>query len=439
MASKLHLELALMPDGWRRDVVVGMDRGIIASVEEPGDGPAERLSGVVLPGLPNLHSHAFQRAMSGLAERRGAPEDNFWSWREAMYRFALSMTPEQAESAARDRLEMGLSPFASDMELESAQNNNTKRQGYAGGTNYVGSGSAGTSPGPMWYPGINLPPMVKTILNTNPYYQAVKAGVLAPQALWRLGGSIGHLMNKLFPGGPRSSGQQAVQQPQQPGSGGGGGGGFKWPNIFGTRSSASGIPGVGVGISPTGQPAVGREWWSNDFGRWVGEDKYGTTPGNYWNQGGPGGPPGSLGLGFNVGGSGRVGSFNTAIGFGGSYGGGSNAGDTSRFAGGSGYNRPYTQAEYNTSPSFFGWNQGAIQGDPRASYDQYLNMFHPIGSVGSSTGYGGAAYSGGGPKGIGGGTPAFKPNVNQKVFAMGTSSVNPGLKLFHGIQKRKKK
>ena len=75
MASKLHLELALTPDGWRRDVVVGIDHGIIASVEEPGHGPAERVSGVVLPGLPNLHSHAFQRAMAGLTERRGSEAD----------------------------------------------------------------------------------------------------------------------------------------------------------------------------------------------------------------------------------------------------------------------------------------------------------------------------------------------------------------------------
>ena len=60
MASKLHLELALTPDGWRRDVVVRIDRGTIARVEEPGDGAAERISGVVLPGLANLHSHAFR-------------------------------------------------------------------------------------------------------------------------------------------------------------------------------------------------------------------------------------------------------------------------------------------------------------------------------------------------------------------------------------------
>src|SRR5258705_4177708 len=100
MASKLHLELALTPDGWRRDVVVRIDRGVIAGVEEPGDGAAERVSGVVLPGLTNLHSHAFQRAMAGLTERRGGEADSFWTWREAMYGFVERLTPDDLEAIA---------------------------------------------------------------------------------------------------------------------------------------------------------------------------------------------------------------------------------------------------------------------------------------------------------------------------------------------------
>jgi len=100
MASKLHLELALTPDGWRRDVVIRIDHGIIASVEEAGDGTAERVSGVVVPGLPNLHSHAFQRAMAGLTERRGSDADSFWTWREAMYRFVERLGPDDLEAIA---------------------------------------------------------------------------------------------------------------------------------------------------------------------------------------------------------------------------------------------------------------------------------------------------------------------------------------------------
>ncbi len=100
MASKLHLETALTPDGWRRDVAIRIDHGIITSVEEPDGRPAERVSGVVLPGLPNLHSHAFQRAMAGLTERRGSDADSFWTWRESMYRFVERLSPDDLEAIA---------------------------------------------------------------------------------------------------------------------------------------------------------------------------------------------------------------------------------------------------------------------------------------------------------------------------------------------------
>jgi formimidoylglutamate deiminase len=53
-----------------------------------------------LPGIPNLHSHAFQRAMAGLTERRSNPSDSFWTWRELMYRFAARITPESLYAIA---------------------------------------------------------------------------------------------------------------------------------------------------------------------------------------------------------------------------------------------------------------------------------------------------------------------------------------------------
>ena len=63
--------------------------------------------------MPNLHSHAFQRGMAGLAETRGPGADSFWSWREVMYRFALSMTPDHVEAVAAqlyaEMLEAGFS------------------------------------------------------------------------------------------------------------------------------------------------------------------------------------------------------------------------------------------------------------------------------------------------------------------------------------------
>ena len=55
---------------------------------------------LMLPGLPNIHSHAFQRAMAGLAERQGDPRDSFWTWREQMYRFAGRITPESLHDIA---------------------------------------------------------------------------------------------------------------------------------------------------------------------------------------------------------------------------------------------------------------------------------------------------------------------------------------------------
>jgi formimidoylglutamate deiminase len=53
-----------------------------------------------VPGLPNLHSHAFQRAMAGLTERRGSEADSFWTWREQMYRFVERLTPDDLEAIA---------------------------------------------------------------------------------------------------------------------------------------------------------------------------------------------------------------------------------------------------------------------------------------------------------------------------------------------------
>ncbi|MBG9387258.1 formimidoylglutamate deiminase [Caenimonas aquaedulcis] len=90
---------------WLKDVVlaVGPD-GRWAAVEP--DAPASaregavHLAGPVLPGLVNGHSHAFQRAMAGLAERSGGSADNFWSWRDRMYTLAHRMNPQRLEAVA---------------------------------------------------------------------------------------------------------------------------------------------------------------------------------------------------------------------------------------------------------------------------------------------------------------------------------------------------
>jgi formimidoylglutamate deiminase len=59
---------------------------------------AERIAGIAIPGLANLHCHAFQRGMAGLAERRGGPADSFWTWREVMYRFLERLTPDDVHA-----------------------------------------------------------------------------------------------------------------------------------------------------------------------------------------------------------------------------------------------------------------------------------------------------------------------------------------------------
>lgn len=92
---------ALLADGWACDVRIAIEAGRIVAVE-PGATPdaGETRHAVAIPGMPNLHSHAFQRGMAGRAEVRGPSADTFWTWREVMYHFALTMTPEQMEAVA---------------------------------------------------------------------------------------------------------------------------------------------------------------------------------------------------------------------------------------------------------------------------------------------------------------------------------------------------
>jgi formiminoglutamate deiminase len=110
---RLRFDHALLPTGWAHDVAVDVDGGAIAAIE-PGASPSgrEQVSGIAIPGLPNLHCHAFQRGMAGLTERRGPTGDSFWSWRALMYHFLREITPEDAEAlAAQAYMEMLESGF----------------------------------------------------------------------------------------------------------------------------------------------------------------------------------------------------------------------------------------------------------------------------------------------------------------------------------------
>ncbi len=94
---------ALLPSGWARNVEIAVDAaGTIVDVRQVlRVDPRERRGAYAVPGMPNLHSHAFQRAMAGHAERRGGTgDDDFWSWREAMYRLAGTIDPEAQHAIA---------------------------------------------------------------------------------------------------------------------------------------------------------------------------------------------------------------------------------------------------------------------------------------------------------------------------------------------------
>lgn len=107
--TTLHLAQALLPEGFAENVTLTLDHGTIMSVAAGQAVPAgaTKLAGLTLPGLPNLHSHTFQRGMAGLAERRGASEDSFWTWREVMYRFLDRLSPDDVQAiAAQAMVEM---------------------------------------------------------------------------------------------------------------------------------------------------------------------------------------------------------------------------------------------------------------------------------------------------------------------------------------------
>jgi formiminoglutamate deiminase len=95
----LWFEAALLPDGWAQDVLIGVAGGRIASLATGvARSPTDEGGGVALPGVANVHSHAFQRGMAGLTEARGPSDDDFWTWRKLMYRFLDRGGPEEIEA-----------------------------------------------------------------------------------------------------------------------------------------------------------------------------------------------------------------------------------------------------------------------------------------------------------------------------------------------------
>lgn len=110
---KFHFTSALTSSGWQKDVGVSVDQhGMIENVEA-GMKDGTLIKGIAIPAVPNVHSHAHQRLMVGLAERAGPGADSFWTWREVMYGFALKLSPDDLEAvAAQAYVEMVKSGFS---------------------------------------------------------------------------------------------------------------------------------------------------------------------------------------------------------------------------------------------------------------------------------------------------------------------------------------
>lgn len=96
--KRYFFEKALIGDNWAENILIDVDdQGMIDALEVNSACPNDvvKLDGLVLPSMPNLHSHAFQRAMAGLAEVTGDPNDSFWTWRQQMYAMVQRLTAEQ--------------------------------------------------------------------------------------------------------------------------------------------------------------------------------------------------------------------------------------------------------------------------------------------------------------------------------------------------------
>ena len=100
--TSIFARKALLPKGWAENVQLDVRAGRIQAIAENcSPGPDDYRAGVVIPGLCNAHSHAFQRALAGRTEQRSpAGQDNFWTWRERMYALAGRLNPDTLRAIA---------------------------------------------------------------------------------------------------------------------------------------------------------------------------------------------------------------------------------------------------------------------------------------------------------------------------------------------------
>ncbi|PZT88240.1 MAG: formimidoylglutamate deiminase [Citromicrobium sp.] len=119
MTGIISARQILTPSGWLADHAIHFDDcGVITEVSSRGFDGSKAL-GTALPGMANVHTHSFQRAMAGLAESRGPDaSDDFWTWRKVMYRFLEVLNPEHVEAiAALVQLEMAEAGYTASAEF----------------------------------------------------------------------------------------------------------------------------------------------------------------------------------------------------------------------------------------------------------------------------------------------------------------------------------
>ncbi|MDG1751852.1 MAG: formimidoylglutamate deiminase [Thalassotalea sp.] len=112
---KIFAERILLANGWAKQQTLTIEQGIIQSIESGEQAGAEKV-GIVIPGMVNCHSHAFQRAFAGFSEQGSEGQDSFWTWRKIMYKFLGQLTAENAQVIATqlyiEMLKMGYTRVA---------------------------------------------------------------------------------------------------------------------------------------------------------------------------------------------------------------------------------------------------------------------------------------------------------------------------------------
>lgn len=113
---KYYVENILLADGWSTNKTLTVTDGIITAITSGKDDDAQIISGTVIPGMVNCHSHAFQRAFAGFSEQGSEGQDSFWTWRKIMYKFLAKLTHTDAQIIAQqlyiEMLKMGYTRVA---------------------------------------------------------------------------------------------------------------------------------------------------------------------------------------------------------------------------------------------------------------------------------------------------------------------------------------